>query len=92
MQKEIIKTDLEMATEQKFAESEIAVVGAGLGGGFENTNEFKVLTFKKAMASPDKEKWLEAIKEEFDRMTKYKQFRPVSKNKVPPKAKVVTST
>ena len=80
---------LEDATEQEFAESEIAVVGAGLGGGFENTNELKVLNYKKAMASPDKEKWLEFIKEEFDRMTKYKVFRPVSKNRVPPKAKVV---
>ena len=46
---------LEDATEQEFAESEIAVVGAGLGGGFENTNELKVLNYKKAMASLDKD-------------------------------------
>ena len=47
---------LDDAIEQEFAESEIAVVGAGLGGGFENTNELKVLNYKKAMASPDKRK------------------------------------
>ena len=75
---------LEDATEQEFAESEIAVVGARLGGGVENTNELKVLNYKKAMASPDKDKWLEAIKEAFNRMTKYEVFKSVSRHRVPP--------
>ena len=36
-------------------EDELALVGAGSCGGFENTEEFKVVKFKEAMAGPDKE-------------------------------------
>ena len=39
------------------AEEEITCVGAGVGGGFSNTNELKVLTYKEAIASSEKEEW-----------------------------------
>jgi len=35
-------------------ESKLACVGAGLGGGFENTNELHAMNYKAAMKTPDK--------------------------------------
>ena len=36
---------------------EIKSVGAGLGGGFTNTNKLKVMAFKEAVDEPDGESW-----------------------------------
>jgi hypothetical protein len=38
-------------------------VGAGLGGGFENTAELHVINYNEAMKSNDKEKLKVAVKE-----------------------------
>ena len=40
----------------------MAAVGAGLGGGFENTRELKVMKYKEAMKD-DPVNWLLAVKE-----------------------------
>ena len=37
-----------------FEEWEMCCVGAGLGGGFENTNELKFMMYDEAMKSKDK--------------------------------------
>ena len=71
---------------------ELACVGAGLGGGFDNTNELRVMKYHEAMATADKEKWTEAAKEEYDHVTKFKVFQAVPKSKVLEDAKVLTST
>ena len=71
---------------------ELACVGAGLGGGFDNTNELHVMKYNEAMATGDKDKWTEAAKKEYDGMTKFKIFHAVPKSKVPKDAKVLTST
>jgi hypothetical protein len=34
---------------------EYNLVGAGLGGGFSNTNELHVMKYKEAMQQPDKD-------------------------------------
>ena len=44
------------ATDHEFQAGEIAVVGAGLGGGFENTQELKVVNYKQAMKQLDADK------------------------------------
>ena len=44
---------------------ELALVGAGIGGGFANTNELKVMNYKEAMQSPDRAAWEEEIENEF---------------------------
>jgi len=36
---------------------ELALIGAGVGGGIKHTSELKVLNYKKAMWSPDDEEW-----------------------------------
>jgi hypothetical protein len=43
---------------------DLTLMGAKIGGGTKNTNELKVLNFKKAMQSPDKDTWLKEIKNE----------------------------
>ena len=39
---------------RNYQNDEICCVGAGLDGGFENTNEFKVMKFKEAMNGSDR--------------------------------------
>ena len=43
---------------------EIYLVGAGMGGGFINTQELHVMEYKEAMAGADADKWSEAVMEE----------------------------
>ena len=43
------------------------------------------------MKQPDADKWKIAVKEEYDRMMKYKVLIPVPMSEVPRNAKVVTS-
>ena len=71
---------------------ELACSGAGLGGGFDNTNELHVMKYHEMMATGNKDKWTGAVKEEYDRMTKFKVFQAVPKSKAPEDAKVLTST
>ena len=68
------------------------ILGACLGGGFDNTNELHVMKDHEAMATAEKDKWKEAVKEEYDHMTKFKLFQAVPRNKVPEDAKVPPST
>ena len=66
------------AAEQLFytnmLDNEIACVGAGLGGGFAHTSELHVKKYKPAMASADREKWIEAIEAEHKNLKKYGVF------------------
>jgi hypothetical protein len=36
---------------------ELALIGASVGGIIQHTSELKVLNYKKAMQSPDADKW-----------------------------------
>jgi hypothetical protein len=71
---------------------EVACVGAGVRGGFKNTNELKVLKYNEAMKNPDKKKWEQAVKEEYEWFKKYKVFKPVKKEEVPKYAKILSTT
>ena len=42
---------------------DICGVGAGIGGGFSDTHELQLMKFKEAMKTPNKDKWLKAVKE-----------------------------
>ena len=48
----------------------MACVGAGQDGGFDNTNELHVMKYHETMDTKDK--WKDAVKEEYDPMTKFK--------------------
>jgi Reverse transcriptase (RNA-dependent DNA polymerase)/Zinc knuckle len=71
---------------------EFGLVGAGIGGGFENTTELKVMKFDEAMSGPNKEKWKKATDEEHDRMLKHKVRKIVKRRDVPKGALLLTST
>jgi hypothetical protein len=42
-------------------QSELGCVGAGLGGGFVNTNELHVMKYSEAMATPEAKQWKESV-------------------------------
>jgi hypothetical protein len=40
---------------------ELALIGTGVGGGIKHTSKLKVLNCKRAMQSPDTDKWRKEI-------------------------------
>ncbi len=74
--------------------AEYTLVGADIGGSFNNTEELRVMNFKRAMASNDKAKWMAAIKEKHDHMPKNNVWKAVivKKFNIPQDAKILTST
>jgi hypothetical protein len=68
------------------------MVGAGVGGGFINTNELHVLNFNQAMKTNDRDKWMHAIEEEHKKMVDYNVWEVVQPGDVPTDAKILTST
>jgi len=71
---------------------ELALVGAGIGGGFANTNELKVMNYREAMQSPDRAAWEEEIKNEYERFKKFNVVTVVPRSKLPKDAKVMSTT
>jgi hypothetical protein len=72
--------------------TEYGQVGAGLGGGFENTQELHVMKYKEAMKTPDKPDWIKGVNEEHERFKKHKCFKAVPRAEVPKGSKILTST
>ena len=72
--------------------SEFTLVGAGIGGGFDHTEELRVMNYKKAMLSNDRLKWKQAIKDEHARMVKNNVWRAVKRNTLPQNTKILSST
>ena len=71
---------------------EVAGVGAGVGGGFTNTNELRVMKFKEAINGPDAKHWQKAVDEEYERMVKSGVFKVIPRKELEAGAKVLTST
>ena len=62
--------------------TEMSLVGA-VGTAFDNTTDLHVKRFREAMASPQRESWLAAVDDEFNRFMKNKVFRVVSRQDIP---------
>ena len=71
---------------------DMTAVGAGVGGGFTNTQELQVMKYKEAMKTKDKEKWTQAVQEELQRFKKHDVFDVVKLEDVPPGVKMLTTT
>jgi len=71
---------------------EYANVGAGVGGGFENTAELKPLKYDQAINGPDTEACKAEIDNEHDRMVKNKVFQVMQCDDLPERAKPIDST
>jgi len=72
--------------------NQVAGIGAGIGGGFENTNELRVMTYQEVMNTQERDKWIKAVEEEHDRMIKNKVWKPVDRDSVPKDANIIDST
>jgi hypothetical protein len=71
---------------------EFANIGAGIGGGFENTMELKPMKYKKAINGPDRKAWEKEIENEHEHMVKNNVWEPVKKNLLPKGTKFIDST
>ena len=78
--------------EMKLQDKELALVGAGIGGGFANTTELKVMNYREAMRSPDKAAWEEEIANEYERFKKFNVVTVVPRSQLPKDAKVMSTT
>ncbi len=71
---------------------EFANVGAGIGGGFENTVELKAMKYKEAIIRPDGEAWAKEIENEYGQMVKNDAWESVKKSSLPKVTKIIDST
>jgi hypothetical protein len=68
-------------------------VGLGLvGAGITTTKELKVLTFKEAISSPEKEAWTASFNKEYDHMKNDEVFMVVESDEIPSNADIIDST
>ena len=67
-------------------------VGAGIGGEFLDTIELKPMKYKQAMSTKDKDHWMKAVEDEYNRMVSRSVWKAVDKKDVPSTAKILTST
>ena len=79
----VLHDDNEEDENDDYYEHAMLNVGAGIGGGCKHSSELKVLKYKQAMASKDKNKWKNEIKKEHKRMLKHDVWEPVPKEDVP---------
>jgi hypothetical protein len=71
---------------------EYALIGAALGGGFDNTTELHVMNYREAMASAEKDKWVAAMDEEHQQMVHHKVWKAIPPSEVPKDSKIITTT
>ena len=69
----------------------LALVGAGIGGGFKETTKLKPMNCKQAVCK-DPIVWGKTFKEEHARMTKHSAWQAVMQNDLIGAAKVIAST
>jgi hypothetical protein len=77
---------------EAFGYGEVCMVGAGLGGGFINTQELHVMKFKEAMAGPEADKWEVAVDKEHSRMVKSEVFKATPIAGLPDGATILLET
>ncbi len=65
-----VLTNYYQCLEDTDGKMEFANVGAGIGGGFENTMELKLIKYDEAINGPDGKAWKKEIENEHDRMAK----------------------
>jgi len=68
---------------------EAANVGAGVGGGFENTQERRVMTYNEAINGPDGEQWKAEVENEYQQMLHNNVFEMVMIADLPPGTKLI---
>ncbi len=67
-------------------------IGAGVGGGFTNTNELCIMKYHEAINGPDSKKWKAKLKTEHGRMVKSGVFEKVKLSELPSEVKISNTT
>ena len=68
---------------------ELALVGAGVGGGFTHANELRVLNYREAMASENAAEWKVEVENEKLRFDKFNALTPVKLSELPAGTKLL---
>ena len=71
---------------------EIGSVGAGLVGGFNNTNKFRFIKYQETISGPDGDGWKEEIINDHTKLLKNLVFGAVDKNTLQPDTKPTDNT
>ena len=71
---------------------ELILVRAGLGGGFINTTELKVMNYKEATKGKNKNDWIKEVANEKSWFDRFNTLTVVKKKEIPKGAKIMTST
>lgn len=87
---EFDETELQLANVTVDGNIEIVCVGAGVGGGYGDTFELKVMTYREAM-KVDPVGWTKGVHDEKKRMDKFKALTAVKKSTLPPGTKPLTT-
>ena len=70
---------------------EFGLIGAGIGGGFDNTSKLHVLKFDEALSKDIKSNWYQAVAKEYERMHDHKAWQEVGWGTIPEGTKIITS-
>ena len=71
---------------------EFTCVGAGIGGGFQNTKELHIMKYKASMQTQDRNNWEDAVEEKRKKIEKYSVWTTTKLKDVPKGTRVITST
>ena len=74
------------------SDSELSMVGTGLGQGMAHTRQLKVLSYDEAMAHKDNNEWVKSCDKEHGWMTTTKVYQVGSLVEVPSDAYVIDSS
>ncbi len=70
---------------------EFTNVSAGVGGGFDNTKELKVMNYKEAINGPDGVRWKAEVENKYQQMLTNKVFEVVLRKDLPTGTKIIDS-
>jgi hypothetical protein len=73
-------------------EAEALLVGAAIGEGIGHTGKLQAVKYKEAMSGPEKEKWIQAIEQEHNRMIQNSAWMLIKQNNLPPTNKSLSTT
>jgi hypothetical protein len=67
-------------------------IGAGIGGGFMNTNELPMMKYNEAINGPDSELWKAEVRKEHKRIVDSGVFKKVKRSELPSEVKIIDTT
>jgi hypothetical protein len=72
--------------------SEYINIGAGIGSGFMNTNELRMMKYHEAINGPDSELWKAKMRKEHQRMVDSGFIKEVNGSELPSEVKIIDTT